>query len=239
MLAKETIKRATPPFLWDWLLKRRNPGNPFRGIDYQGVQTMHMPWPLHHGRYAELYDKFYSLDPAIPFNATRYRIYNHCMFALLCRNVPGDFVSAGVSFGVSPRIIYDYVNFESLGKTLHLIDGFDGATGNGIKPSYNTDAELVRRQYPANASIKIHKKLIPDAITGLGPIAFAGLHTGNKDAECASLPMLYERLSLGGWIFIDQYCQANGYHESYNPVFEKLGVTPFWFPSGQCAITKV
>ena len=148
-------------------------------------------------------------------------------------------MSAGVSFGVSPRIVYDFVNVEVLGKTLHLIDPFDATTGSGIKPSYNTDPELVRRQYPDNARIKIHRQVIPDAISNLGPIAYAFMNTGNRVAECASLPLLYERLSPGGFISVDQYGQANGYHDDFNPVFEKLGVTPFWFPSGQCAITKL
>lgn len=235
-LARENLRRVTPPIIWDWLSSWMT--NSYRHLDYQGVRTMHMPWPLHHGKYAELYERFYSLDPTVPKELTRYRIYNHCMLAHLCRNIPGDFVSAGVSFGVSPRIVYDFVEMESIGKTLHLIDPFDATTHDGIKPSYNTDPELVRRQFPPNASIRIHRQVIPHAISNLGPIAFAFMNTGNRSAECASLPLLYERLSPGGFISIDQYCQANGYHETYNPVFEKLGVTPFWFPSGQCAITK-
>jgi hypothetical protein len=171
----------------------------------------------------------------------RYRCYNVATLAMQCRNVAGDFVFAGISYGVSARVLYDFVEFEKLGKIFHLIDPFTAFNPNdrrGRSDFYNTDPDYVRAQYPVHAPVKICRDIIPDALTDIGSIAFAALNTTNPPAETTSLPILFNKLADGGIIVIDTYGMIGGRFADYDPVFAKLGVTPLWFPSGQCAVIK-
>lgn len=227
---KEYIRQLMPPILFNLIKDRTN-----EFIDYQGVRTPHSPWPMFNGKFAELYEKNYKLDPYVAKNITRYRLYNICMIADLCKKVPGDFLCAGVSFGVAPKMVFDYVDLNKHSKILHIIDPF-----MGTEHFYNTDFRLVDRQYKINDPVKFHLEFIPYALSKFRKksIAFAFLNTGSIEAECKSLPILFDMLYPSGAIIMDQYCPQNGNYEAYNWVFEKLGVIPFWFPSGQCVIFK-
>ena len=240
-------QQFAPPVLLDAFRrlkgKRLARREPYRDALYQGVRTSHNAKPLHIGRFAEVYDRHLSLDPHLDGDWMRYRIYNECVIAQLCSNVPGDFICAGVSWGLAPRMIYDYVAFSETGKTFHLIDPFEGiwsASSREAVPFYNTDPEYVRRQYPTAARIKFHRKLIPDAfpLPGVEKIAFAMLNTGDEKSEALSLPILFDALSEQGMIVIGRYGSGDGHFDVYDPVLTKLGVEPFWLPSGQAVITK-
>ncbi len=236
-----------PPFLFEAALrlagKSVHPKESYRGLIYHGVWTSHNAKPLHVGRYAELYEKYQPLDPFTPINLTRYRLYNICMMARLCRNVPGDFLFVGISYGVGPRLLYDFLDFGKLDKTLHLLDPFTGIVDRSAKLTlgvYNTDPERVRAQYPPGAPIRIHCGVIPDLLPlpDVTRLAFVSLDTSDLVAESESLPILFEQLSSGGAIVVDRYGGGDGHFEHYDPVFTKLGVEPFWFPSGQAVIVK-
>jgi hypothetical protein len=51
----------------------------------------------------------------------------------------------------------------------------------------------------------------------------------------ATLPNFYEALSHGGMLVAFEYGQNT---ERFAPIIERLGVTPFWLPSGQAVIVK-
>jgi hypothetical protein len=234
------VRQTLPPVVCEALFHLA--GRRYRPLEYQGVQTWHNTHPLHSGHFAELYEKYQPLDPYTSLNVTRYRLYNICMFAHLCRELPGDFLFAGVSYGVAPRVVYDFVKFDKLnGKVLHLIDPFTGrldGTTSEPYPYYNTDIEYVRRQYSADAPIKFHRNVIPDALHGVGKLAFVLLNTSDTPAECASLPILFDQLSAGGSIIVDSYAISDKDFEQFDPVFTKLGFEPIWLPSGQCIAIK-
>ncbi len=245
--AINTLHRLTPPALFDAALtlagRAVHPGEPYRSAAYHGVRTHHNARPLHVGRFAEIYERHQPLDPHIGIEVTRYRIYNACVFAQASAGVPGDFLSAGISYGVAPRVIYDFVNFETLGKTLHLVDPFIAAGDASAKRAwtiYNTDPQYVRRQYPAAAHVLLHLELIPAALPlrGVDRLAFVHLNTGNADAEAEALPILYRQLSSGGAIVIDRYAAGDGQFAQYDPAIAALGAEPIWFPSGQCVLLK-
>ena len=156
----------------------------------------------------------------------RYRCYNVATLAMQCRDVAGDFVFAGISYGVSARVLYDFVEFEKLGKVFHLIDPFTAFNPNdrrGRSDFYNTDPDYVRAQYPVDAPVKICRDIIPDALTGIGGIAFAALNTTNPPAETASLPILFNKLAAGGIIVIDTYGMIGGRFADYDPSVRKTG----------------
>jgi hypothetical protein len=92
---------------------------------FDGISTTADPAPLLSGRFAALHEQFIKLNPFYHGSSYLYQNYNDCFFANLCRDVPSDFLIAGVAFGATAKIVYEYVQFPRLGKTLHLVDPFD------------------------------------------------------------------------------------------------------------------
>lgn len=237
------LRDITPPFLWSFL--RRHFGRNFHEValvNYQGVTTQHSMRCLHEGYFAQLYDRYRTLNPNNSEHLTRLRIYNACLFAELAKAVPGDYLSAGISYGVAPRIIYDFVEFWKLGKTYHFIDPFTGANNPADKQvhRYNEDAAFVKQQYPANAAISIHKALIPNCfpIDSIDSLAFVHLNVTHPPSEAASLAYLYEKLSPGGFILIDYYGYGAGQYEWFDPIEDQLGIRIFGMVTGQGVIQK-
>jgi hypothetical protein len=230
------VQSVTPPIIWNLYQAARGRARNSPWREFGNVSTCANVSPLLQGKFAELYEKYHTLDPFVPKDVTRYRQYNISFFANLCRDVPGDFVCAGVSWGIAPRIVFEFTDFPSLGKTLHLIDPFEGIvsnTSNQISERFNRDPDYVLRQYPKGAPIVLHRKRIPLRLPG--KLAFVFSNTGNPAADAESIPIFYEGLSHGGVIITDQY--ANNI-EHYEPVLNQLNVTPLWLPSGQGVIMK-
>lgn len=230
MTIRSTLSRlartVAPIPVWNAYLRARGraayQAHPWRKFGL--MKTCADPGPLLAGRFADLYAKYARLDPTMDPEHTRFRHYVNCIMAHNCRTVPGDFVCAGISYGVSARTIFDFVDFPKLDKTLHLIDPFDASDGaKGTAHNYNADPEFVRRQYPADARIKIHKDKIPMRLPG--PLAFVMTATGVAEAEFESIPVFYEALSPGGVLLSGQYR-------------ELPGVEALWLPSGVAAYFK-
>jgi hypothetical protein len=230
------VQSFTPPIIWNSYQRLRGRAQRFAWRDFGNMITCANSKPLLEGKFAALYAKYHSLDPFPSPKKNHYRNYNVCFFADFCRHIPGDFVCAGVSHGVTPRIVFDFVDFLTLGKTLHLIDPFEGIVSNdskAISEVYNRDPDYVLRQYPPEAPIVLHRARIPLHLPGR--FAFVFTDTGNPVADAESLPIFYEALNPGGVFITDQY--AN-YIDHYEPVLSRLGVTPLWLPSGQGVIIK-
>lgn len=162
---KRLFKQLCPPIVWEaakWLLPGFTTPAP---INYQGVTTHHQMAQMHTGRFGDIYEHYCRLDPCRTPDVTRLRIYSLCLFATITKALDGDFLTAGVSYGIAPRVIYEFTNFATLGKRLHLIDPFTGVTASGaVEHTYNTNIELVRKQYPTDAPVIFHQALIPDCL---------------------------------------------------------------------------
>jgi hypothetical protein len=156
--------------------------------------------PLHVGRYAEIWERVSRNDPHFDPELRRYRTYNICQAARWSLAVPGDFLCVGVSFGVTPRTVFEFLDFAATSRTYHLVDHFNAPVG-GV---YNNDPDLVRRQYPRDARVIIHRAAAPEGIPG-GPFAFAHFHIGGGDAEIVSIPLVYDRLTPGGIVTFDAF----------------------------------
>ena len=231
------VQSLAPPVVWNAYLRLRGRPLTFPWLSFGTISTCVDTAPLLKGKFAEVYSKYHSLEPHVPIDVTRYRHYNICYFANLCREVSGDFLCAGVSWGLAPRVVYDFTNFSTLGKKLHLVDPFEGIVSerpNDISPRYNRDPDYVLRQYPSGAPIELHRERIPlDTIPN--KLAFVFTDTGNVAADTAAIPSFYEALSPGGVIITEQYADDLTLYDS---VINRLGATAMWLPSGQGAIFK-
>lgn len=230
----EGVKAILPPILWDKLRKGRD----VPPSAYQGVQTIHDMALLHSGAFGEAFDKAAAADTVDSMERIRLRVYNAAFLASLTNDVPGDFLFGGVSFGIAPRVLYDMVPR----RRFHMVDPFTGEDISGqVRPSYNTDPEAVRRQYPADAPITMHRVRIPDGLPlpGVDRLAFVHLNTTVPKAEAESLPGLYSLLSPGGIILIDAYAMSGlEGRRSYDPALDALGIAPFVLVTGQGVVVK-
>ena len=239
-MLKRIFREITPPIVWR--AAKRLIGRPLPA-SYQGVSTPHSMDALHSGRFREIFEKYLPLDPFRDKNDIRLRVYNVCHFAQHALRAPGDFVFAGVSFGVTPRVAHEYLDFQSRDRSFHLVDPFSGvnnAADPSLNPEYNADVEYVRKQYSSQARIVFHRVFIPDGLPliGVRKLAFVHLNTSDARGEAAALSYLYECLSPGGLIVIDLYAFSPGHQSHYAQAIEALGVTPFCMVSGQAVIMK-
>ena len=211
---------------------------------YQGVCTLHSTQALHRGAYAQAFDRHWRRDPSLDAMKTRMRHYYVTQFARLAlKQASGDLAFVGVSYGVSPRIIYDVCDVGS--RLLHFIDPFiavDGAQRNVVS-KYNSNPDTAMNGYPPGVKIMLHLILVPDAlpVKGIGPLSFVHMDTSHAEAEAKSLPYFFGLLSPGGAIVIDKYANDGGEGGSeaiYDPVLAKLGIEPLWLPTGQAVLCK-
>lgn len=220
------VQQITPPFIWNAYMKARRRRHLSAWHEYGAMGTFADPALLYSGRFGELFQKFYNIDPLVPPESGRYQNYVWCFLASLCRDVPGDFLYAGLSFGLGAKLVYEFTD-ACAGKTFHLVDPFDATISRSDQRAsavYNTSPDYVRRQYPADAKVVVHKTTIP--MEPPGPLAFAILHTGDPASEKATVPAFYEALSPGGIIV------SGAVDRGFD------GIEPFWFPTGHVAFFK-
>jgi hypothetical protein len=140
------LRDLCPPILWNYVRQRRY-GEEVRFANrrYHVMQTDYSATPLHVGRYAEIFERVSRNDPHFSPELRRYRTYNICQAARWSLAAPGDFLWVGVSFGITPRTVFEFVDFGATGRTYHLVDPFNAPPG-GV---YNNDPDLVRQRIRA------------------------------------------------------------------------------------------
>jgi hypothetical protein len=229
-----SLRDLAPPLLWNWYRQKRY-GEEVRYANrrYHVMQTDYSAVPLHTGRYAEIFERAAPIDPNFSPELIRYRVYNICQAARWALRADGDFLCAGVSFGVAPRTVFEFLNFPATGRSYHLLDPFDPAKSG----PFNGDANLVLRQYPADAKIVIHRAYAPEGIPKL-PLAFAHFDTSKPEVEAASLPIVYRLLSPGGIAIFDAFSSTAAATREYSRALAEMKLEPFWLPSGQIMITR-
>lgn len=158
MMLTRVLKDLAPPLLWrvaGRLLGRR-PAGP----SYQGVSTMITLSALHEGRFAAVYDAAYPNDPCVPpdGNLLRLRVYLTCLFAEIASQVRGDFVSIGVSYGVTSKVLYELL-LKGTQRTYHLVDPFVGRLEHGCCQ----DPSLVIAQFDGDPFVRVHQTAAPAA----------------------------------------------------------------------------
>lgn len=233
MTTLAVLRSLTPPALWDLASRIRN--GKARGPSYQGLTTLVDMAALHRGRFAEVFDAAYPLDPSLPpdGNLTRLRTYQTWLFAQLALRVPGDFVSIGVSCGVTPKVLYELV-LKGTGRTYHLIDPF--VPGGG---AYCDDPRIVMDQFGGDSRVRFIRDTAPKAfpLPLEHGIAFAELDTGDSEAEIESIPYLVDQLAPGGVIVTDEYGWGP-WCRLYDEAADRSGANIFMLPTGQGVLMR-
>ena len=142
----------------------------------------------------------------------RYRVYVNTVISQLAVNGGGDFCTVGVSWGIVPRTIYQYLynsDFWNSDRKYFLVDKWEkilfASEKNIVQENYCGDIEFVKNEFKEK-TFKIIQEYAPKAFEGIkNKISYLHLNTGDKAAEFETIKLLYERLTNPGFIIIDNY----------------------------------
>lgn len=125
-------------------------------------------------------------------------------------SVPGDFVECGCYKGVSARIIADVTGFGGLERRYYLYDLFEhnAAMPHHHMPEHSeTLVEQVRARFADMTNVVITQGRVPDSLSIAAPdtIALMHLDLNNAAAEIGALEVLFDRISPGGLLILDDF----------------------------------
>lgn len=129
---------------------------------------------------------------------------------VLSRNIPGDFVECACYKGTSARIICDYVDFKNSGCHYYLYDLFehDESMAHHTMPEHGTTLfDQVKARFSAFPNVTVTKGFVPEVLDEISPsvISFLHIDLNNAPAEIGALERLFDRLSPGGILVLDDY----------------------------------
>jgi O-methyltransferase len=168
------------------------------------------------------------------------------------KDVPGDFVEVGVYKGHTTKFVAEYVEFSTWDKRWWLYDTFEGipedqldagrehltAAAYGAPYSF----EEVRDRFAPFGNIDVIKGRVPEILAERSPerIAFLHVDLNTSAAEIAALDALYDRVSPGGIIVLDDFgwTAARAQYDAEVAWFRARGLTVFALPTGQGLFIK-
>jgi hypothetical protein len=170
--------------------------------------------------------------------AIMWRIHIYCWAAKNGLRRDGDFVECGVSSGALAAIMCAYLHFENIEKKFYLLDAWDtdprvdASVYNGNSLAY---VQSVFARYP---NVKLTPGFIPDVFeTAELPerISFLHLDLNSAGAEISSLNRLYERLTPGAILLLDDFGHTafGATHRAQLEWFGWHGLTVAELPTGQ------
>jgi len=168
------------------------------------------------------------------------------------RTTPGDFIELGVFRGHTTLFCAEYVEFFHWPKRWLLYDTFEGIPEDQLDPGWaraNSSAyhgtfsyEEVRERFSQFANIEVIRGRVPEVLVGTAPerIAFAHIDLNNSSAEIAALDFLFDRLSPGGVILLDDYgwATASAQFVAERAWFASRGLALLALPTGQAVFMK-
>ena len=142
--------------------------------------------------------------------STAWRLHILCWAARRALKLDGDFVECACYKGTSARIVADYVDLEASGKSFYLYDLFDHdpAMPHHRMPEHGaTLFETVKSRFAEFSRVHVTQGRVPDVLHEVAPdrISFLHLDLNNAVAEVGALEFMFERVSPGAPIVLDDY----------------------------------
>ena len=168
-------------------------------------------------------------------------------------HVAGDFVECGVFHGFSSAVICKYLNFETIEKAFYLYDTFVGLpqetsteAERTLYPyeAYDSDALFshVNHTFSIYPNVHIIKGIVPYSFAEKVPDKISYLHIdmNSTQAEILALEALFDRVSTGGLIVLDDFGWANHRQQMLAEVefMQKQGHHVLELPTGQGLVIK-
>jgi hypothetical protein len=177
--------------------------------------------------------------------AVVWRRYILACAAYHCLHIPGDFVECGVYMGTGIKTVVDYLGGQEFPKTFWGYDTFDynPVPGHSFEGQESGSFEKVKGRFQDYPQVKLIKGLLPESLENNQPQAISYLHIdlNNYEGEIAVLDALFDRVSPGGIIVLDDYEWAGIYRaqkKAEDQWFDKRPYRIFPLPTGQGVILK-
>jgi hypothetical protein len=162
-----------------------------------------------------------------------------------CNHIEGDFVECGAYQGVGAKTVLDYLGKDNFKKTFWLYDLFEHNESmvNHSMPGHGAELyQQVCDRFEGYDNVKIHKGFIPDVFAEGCPEKIAYLHIdlNQAPAEIATLEALFDRVSPGGIIVLDDYEMFFYREQKYaeDNWFAQKGYKVFPLPTSQGIVLK-
>jgi hypothetical protein len=208
-----------------------------------GIATRHNVDFMHEERFQKAYRRAVAAsgwDYGIPF-----RVHQALWCSRQAQKVEGDFVELGTGRGfMMSAVLADFHNWETAQRSLHLFDIFkdDSSKKNNSQSVYTKSVEDVVANFSEWTRVKIHHGDIFDTLskTIIGSVAFLHIDMNRPDPEIYGLRTLWDRLSRGGVVLLDDYAYE-GYEPQYkamNDLSREIGFDILTTATGQGIIIK-
>ncbi|MFP5449704.1 MAG: TylF/MycF/NovP-related O-methyltransferase [Alphaproteobacteria bacterium] len=157
-----------------------------------------------------LMDAFLRNAETVAERGALWRIVTLAWAARSALRVEGDFVECGCYKGNSARIISEVVGFADLPRHYYLYDLFqhdESMPHHSMMEHSETLVDQVRARFADMSNVTITQGRVPDSLAVAAPekIAFMHLDLNNADAEIGALEVLFDRISPGGILVLDDF----------------------------------
>lgn len=131
--------------------------------------------------------------------------------SVIARRIPGDFVECGCYKGTTARLIADYTDFAAQeGRHYYLYDLFEhdpGMAHHALREHGGDLRQRVQDRFADLPTVKVVQGRIPEVMHDTAPrqVAFMHLDLNNAAAEVGALEALFDRISPGGMLVLDDY----------------------------------
>lgn len=186
-----------------------------------------------------------AADPRPLERGLVWRTHTMCWAAQSCERLEGDFVECGTYEGYTMEVMLHYLHGLP-DRRLWLYDLFNptGAAGEG-KPLPQHSLllyERVQARFARWSNVTVTRGKVPDILTKVAPerIAFLHIDMNNVDAERGAMELLYDRVTVGGIVILDDYGWT-GYRAQKAAADEfaaSRGLTVLELPTGQGMLVK-
>jgi predicted O-methyltransferase YrrM len=159
--------------------------------------------------------------------------------------LPGDCVECGTYQGYSAEVLM-HLTGGLPGRRLWLYDLFDpsGGAGEGHRmPAHADDlAARVQARFQPWDNVTVTKGKVPQILADVAPerIAFLHIDMNNADAERGALEVLFDRVTPGGMIVLDDYgwLDYRDQKDSADDFMQSRGLHVLELPTGQGLVVK-
>jgi O-methyltransferase len=162
----------------------------------------------------------------------QYRAYVACWAAQYALKIPGDFAECGVAQGIYSKTICEYLDFQSVSKRFFLFDTFKGIPERDLTDQNEKDLAkwfntshyaddllpLVRERFAPYPNVVIVPGILPDTIAGAGidKLSYLSIDMNNAPAEIGSITALWDKLSPGAVVLLDDYAYGESFRNQKN-----------------------
>jgi O-methyltransferase len=188
---------------------------------------------------------FTAAQPDVMEQSIVWRVYVQYWAAMRGLELTGDFVEAACYRGFSARVLCSALRFATLDRHYWLYDLFEHPAGTDHQelPDHGPELfEQVRARFSDVPNVRILQGRMPDVMAGAEPsrIAFLHLDMNSVDAEIGTLERLWDRISEGAVIVLDDYGWLfyRSQKKAHDEWFRQRGKMVLELPTGQGIVIR-